>query len=74
MTAGVSLNPGAQLTIPSSFTIEVTRSSVPSSARITASRFRPVRRAAATPSSSVRWRPTLPITSPSGPAGPWPDT
>ena len=46
MTPGVLLKPGAQLTIPSSFTIDFTSSSEPSSARSAASSSRPVCRAA----------------------------
>ena len=46
MTLGWSVNPGAELTIPSTFTILFTLSRLPSVARVAANRLRQVERAA----------------------------
>jgi hypothetical protein len=48
MTLGWSVNPAAEFTIPSAFTIRFTLSRLPSAARVAASRLRPAARAADT--------------------------
>ena len=69
MTLGCWPNSGTAFTIPSTFTMRFTRSSDPSSWRITATRMSPVSRACRYASSTEMPAPTFPVTPP----GPLPE-